>query len=196
MDNEGYIPVTPAILSLALALQFAAEAYRAESILARNLKLPEPYDYLHRCEILFGQYAKSMAADGILQNRVTFRTMMEAAPPKEMLEVPYPELPRKWQFNPLRGWRRVQVQLSDVLFDRLAACTDVNDHGEAYFAAAMALGLPALVATFERINREQLRLGCLSHDLLVERRGAYDRLLSEAKSLISEDQYRRLYMCF
>ncbi|MEX3983856.1 hypothetical protein AB4Y45_33260 [Paraburkholderia sp. EG287A] len=78
----------------------------------------------------------------------------------------------------------------------LKSLKELNCHGDAYKEAAELLGLTALSERFERINREQLRLGSLTGRLQVERRAAYETLLDGARRLLSGEQYQRLYMCF
>lgn len=106
--EEGYIPVTWGILGLALAIQAAREAYIAEGILARGLKKELP-DYFARCEQLFDQYAPLLKEDGLLQNKITFRTLMEAKVPEALLNVPQDEVAGRWLFNPWRGWKAVEL---------------------------------------------------------------------------------------
>lgn len=106
IHEEGYIPVTWGILSLAQAIQLAREAYIAEGILARDLNLALP-DWVSRCEEMFDKYAPLLKADGLLQNKITFNTLLNAKPPEAMLKVLPEDIARTWLFNPWRGWKEV-----------------------------------------------------------------------------------------
>lgn len=112
MTNENYTPATFGILSLAMAIQLAAEAYRSESILARVLKLAAPLGDYARCKVLFDSYAPALQADGLRCDRVTFEFMLRKKPPEDMLEVVPAELPGKWLFNPRRGWMEIESAAS------------------------------------------------------------------------------------
>lgn len=112
MTNENFTPATFGILSLALAMQNAAEAFRSESILARALKQPAPPDYLARCRVLFDSYAPALQADGLCRNRITFDFLLQAKPPQAMLDALPADLPRKWLFNPWLGWKEIESAAS------------------------------------------------------------------------------------
>lgn len=71
-----------------------------------------------------------------------------------------------------------------------------NDHGGAYYEAAKALGCEDLTERFERINRRQLDLGHLPHDLYAERHGLYQELMSFARANMCATAYKQLYDCF
>jgi hypothetical protein len=86
--------------------------------------------------------------------------------------------------------------LSEKLFKQLKALTKNNYAGEAYQAAAQALGLSELEREFNRINLIHVRAGHLSPELNQTRRRAYDELLRQAKSMLTLEQHQRLYMCF
>jgi hypothetical protein len=86
--------------------------------------------------------------------------------------------------------------ISDKQFGEFKRLTNMNNHTECYEEASAALGLSELCESFSRIKFDALRLGYLSHDLEVRRRSAYEQMLKDAKTLLSEDQYQRFYMCF
>ena len=81
-------------------------------------------------------------------------------------------------------------------FDEIAELTAVNDHGTAYVLAAQLLGNETLTRKFERINREHLRVGYLSGDLVEERYYAYKELMSYAKHVMSDENFKKFYKLF
>lgn len=89
-----------------------------------------------------------------------------------------------------------RIHLDAKLLRRIDSLKELNHHGEAYLAAAQALGLTALVEAFTRINRDHERAGYLTPDLSFERRAAYEALLAQARTLLTEEQYNKLYGCF
>lgn len=88
------------------------------------------------------------------------------------------------------------IRLDAQTLRRIASLKEDNLHGEAYLLAAQALELADLVDTFTRINRDHNRAGWLNLTLESERRTAYEKLLAEARKLLTEEQYSQLYMCF
>jgi hypothetical protein len=88
------------------------------------------------------------------------------------------------------------IRLDAQTLHRLHSLKEDNLHGEAYQLAAQALELPDLVDTFTRINRDHNRAGWLRPELDAERRSAYEKLLVQARKLLTEEQYNQLYMCF
>jgi hypothetical protein len=97
---------------------------------------------------------------------------------------------------PFRSLKPVVATLPDALYDKLLSLTELNLHVESYLAAARAFGLPKLEAQFERIIRDQARFGYMPPKLYAEKREAYEKLMSEAKLRLSDDEYKALYMCF
>lgn len=113
MTNETFIPATFGILSLAMAMQTAAEAYRSETILARTLNLSAPPDNFARCKALFDSYAPALQAEGLRSDRITLDFLLRAKPPQAMLDTLPADLPRKWLFNPCwRGWKEIESPVS------------------------------------------------------------------------------------
>lgn len=86
--------------------------------------------------------------------------------------------------------------LSEKLFQQLKFLTENNLHGDAYLAAAQALGLSKLERELTRINLIHARVGHLSPDLNQQRYRTYVQLLQTARTMLSKQQYDRLHMCF
>jgi hypothetical protein len=77
------------------------------------------------------------------------------------------------------------IRLDAQTLHRLHSLKEDNLHGEAYQLAAQALELP-----------DHNRAGWLRPELDAERRSAYEKLLVQARKLLTEEQYNQLYMCF
>lgn len=75
----------------------------------------------------------------------------------------------------------------------IRALTQVNDCGAAYQLVAKALGCAALADQFGQINRRQLELGHLPHELYEARHRLYQELMAQARALLEDAEYRQLY---
>jgi len=93
-------------------------------------------------------------------------------------------------------WPEVAPALSPLILRRLRTLRADNAHGIAYAVAAEALGLDALRVKLEDINAQHHRRGWLTPELSTARNAAYDELLTEARRLLSADEFAALYACF
>lgn len=111
-DNEN-IPVTVAMLCLISAIQHHAKAYINESIVSRELNLPEPESYLDRCKKLFtGQYAESAKAIGLPLNNITFKTILSVQLTDDMNMMEPNALKSEFIFNPWTGIKKITPEPS------------------------------------------------------------------------------------
>lgn len=86
--------------------------------------------------------------------------------------------------------------LDSKILAKFKRMTKINDHGGAYELASTHLGLDELTDKFARINREHTRLGYLSYDLNQSRYMLYQQLMSDARKMMSEEEYKKFYNCF
>ena len=106
--RDEAIPVTAALLGVARVLQAAQALYLAETLLAKQMRLPEPADRFSRCEELFYRtLAIQREAAGLAANRATLDAMLRVPLAGEVLNTLDEELPQKFEFHPWRGlWRK------------------------------------------------------------------------------------------
>jgi hypothetical protein len=86
--------------------------------------------------------------------------------------------------------------MEQATLNQIKRLTQINDHGEAYFVAAKALGNDALALKFKAINRRHEQLGSLPVDLYATRRSAYEELMAFAKKAMKPETYQKFYMAF
>lgn len=79
---------------------------------------------------------------------------------------------------------------------QLKRMTANNDHGGAYELAATILGFDVLAAKFSKINREHIRIGYLDTCSAHERYELYQQLMSDARKMMTDEQYKKFYACF
>lgn len=81
--------------------------------------------------------------------------------------------------------------LSEALLKELRGLVQVNDHGGACQCAAVALGCNNLAERFGSINRRQMELGHLPHNLYEERQGLRQQLMAAAQEKLNPAEYMR-----
>lgn len=86
--------------------------------------------------------------------------------------------------------------LDSKILAKFKRMTKNNNHGGAHELASTYLGLDDLADKFARINREHTRLGYLSYDLNRSRYKLYEQLMSDARKMMSEEEYKKFYNCF
>ena len=86
--------------------------------------------------------------------------------------------------------------LTEAFFTKFKALGARNLHGEAYQEAAQVFGLTDLRDQFARIERDRVRIGYLTQELNQERYPLYAQLMQHAKRCLSDEQFKRFYMCF
>lgn len=88
------------------------------------------------------------------------------------------------------------MKMEQATLNQIKSLTKTNDHGEAYFIAAKALGNDALALKFKAINLRHQHLGNLPVDLYAIRSSAYEELMAFAKKAMKPDIYQKFYMAF
>lgn len=93
-------------------------------------------------------------------------------------------------------WATIAPNPAPVTLARLRRLTAINAHGEAYALGAAALGLGELREKLEAVNRENARVGYLTPDLSAKRSALYGEMMTEARRLLSADEFAAFYACF
>lgn len=78
----------------------------------------------------------------------------------------------------------------------LKALAKINAVGDAYEVAAEALGLTELAEQFKSINLRHLRAGYMTWELTHERHAVYEKMMSHAKAVMPDNEYKEFYKLF
>lgn len=99
--ESGQVPVTKLFIHLVQLLQGARDHYVSETLVARELDMPVPKDYMERCRDLFSKdFAEAFKATGLSLNELTFMKLMHLELDADVLRTKASDLPILYAFDP------------------------------------------------------------------------------------------------
>jgi hypothetical protein len=88
------------------------------------------------------------------------------------------------------------ITITDKELAIIKELVEYNDHTSAYVLCAKIIQDEILENKFEKILREQVRVGYLPEHYTNERYVLYKTMMKIAESNMNKEDYQTLYMCF